>query len=140
MTTTTAKPGYGSSIKVERNGVPGTFDKIPNLSMADMSGIKAKMVEATHLDGGGWEEKIPTTLDAGQITADVHYDETNAIHNQILLDLVARTPRNFQFVSPSGTKYVQVAGFYESFNPSAKPDAPHTRKLVVQLTGPATFV
>ena len=101
---TSAIAAFGTFLKQGDGGTPEAFTTIAEVR--DISGpeLVSETVEVTNHDSvDGWKEYVATLLGGGAVTFGVNYIPTDATHDHttgLLVDMTARTLRNWQLVFP----------------------------------------
>lgn len=96
---------FGTLLKIGDGGSPTeTFTTIAEVGDINGVSLKQETEDVTnHSSPGGFKEKKPTILDAGQVKFSVNFIPTNATHSNtsgLIKDLVNKTLRNFKLVFP----------------------------------------
>jgi len=141
---TNALAAFGTLLKIGDGGGTEVFTSIAEVT--DISGPKFKLdtTEVTsHTSAGAWREKIPTLLDAGEMSLKINFIPTGATHSQtsgLLKDMRSRTKRNFQLLfSDSGVTTWSFAAYVTSFEPSEPIDGALAADVTLTITGAPTL-
>lgn len=140
-TTDTTMPGNGSSLSIE-SVTPGTYTVIPEVVSIDGPEAETGERETTPL-GAALKIIRPTLLDAGEVTATMNFDSTNAVHAGLYTKFLAKTYHNWRihlFV-PTGTADDQfdfeawIKGFkFSGFEPEGTVQVEMTLRITA-ITG-----
>lgn len=136
--------GFGTLLKIGDGGGTEVFTTIAEVKDISGPSFSADTVElTTHSSSGAWKEKLPTLLDAGEITLDINFIPTNATQSQstgLLRDFKNRTKRNFQLVWPDvgGTTWA-FSAYVTGFEPSAPVDDLLGASVTLTITGAPTL-
>lgn len=143
-------PAVGSILAVGNNGSPLLYNDVGNASNIKM-GLKAEQADTTNM-GTVWKQSIPTLLDAGTMTVELHFipdsvgqDNTTGLEGHgfsatgALGDIFAgREIRPWKITWPDGTFYI-----FNAFILDYPIDANVTKDLMInmtlQITGQPTF-
>lgn len=136
---------FGTLLKIGDGATP-TEGFTTIAEVLDISGpaLKANTEDVTsHSSTGGWEESIPTTLAAGEVTFDVNFIPTTATQSQtsgLLRDLKNKTKRNFQLVFPdTGSTTWPFAAYVTGFEPKAPVKGKLSAAVTLMITGQPTL-
>lgn len=107
-------------------------------------GLALGLTDGTHHGSpGGWIEKIPTLLDAGEVSFDIQYDPVGATHDAstgLINDMENKTLRNFQLVFPdTGTTTWSFSAYVAGFEPSAPVEGKLTASVMLDISGQPTL-
>jgi predicted secreted protein len=141
---TEALAAFGCLLKIGNGATSETFATIAEVN--DISGPKfaADTVEVTsHSSTAAWKERIPTLLDAGEVSFKINFIPTNATHSNtagLLKDFKGRTKRNFQllFTDTSPTTWT-FAAYVTGFEVAEAIDAQLTADVTLTITGAPTL-
>ncbi len=140
MTVTSAIAAYGTQLQMD----DGALNYTSIAELRDVSGpqIKANFADVTnHSSTGSYMERIPTTLDMGQISFKINFVPTAATHNAtagLTYVLTQKAKRSFKLIFPDSTNWV-CKGFVASVTPSEPVAGELNSAIVIQLTGSPTF-
>lgn len=141
---TSAINSFGTLLKIGDGGGTEVFTTIAEV--LDISGPALKMntEDATnHSSTGGYEEYIPTTLAAGELTFGLNFQPTAATHSQtsgLLKDFKNKTKRNFQLVFPdAGSTTWAFAAYVTGFEPKAPVKGKLSADVTLLITGQPTL-
>jgi predicted secreted protein len=141
---TAAIAGYGCLLKIGDGGTSETFTTIAEVT--DISGPKfsADTTEVTSYSStAAWKERIPTLIDAGEVSFKINFIPTNATHSQtagLLKDFKGRLKRNFQllFSDTSPTTW-SFAAYVTGFEVSEPLDGQLAADVTLSITGAPTL-
>jgi predicted secreted protein len=106
MPASQALSGFGTLLKIGDGGGTEVFTSIAEVTDIQGPSFKLDTQDVTgYTSPGGWREKIPGLLDAGDVKLTLSFLPTNATHSQstgLLRDMKNKTKRNFQLVFPDG--------------------------------------
>jgi predicted secreted protein len=141
---TSALAGFGTLLKIGDGGGTEVFTTIAEVT--DISGPKFKMetVEVTsHTSTGSWKERIPTLLDAGEISCKLNFIPTGATHSQtsgLLKDMKNKARRNFKLVFPdTGATTWTFAAYVTGFETGEPIDGALTADVTLTIDGAPTL-
>jgi predicted secreted protein len=116
----------------------GTFAAIPGVTKVSPFKIKAEHVDATAMDSsGGYREKVPTFLDAGQCVIDYNFNDALTAHTDLLGH--AGETIFFKVIFPGATKTANFSGILSPGGPDVPFDNKMTAQATVEITGPVTL-
>lgn len=108
--------------KIEREDTPGagTFTKLAGLRSINQPSVDAEFEDTTDMDAtSGFRTRLPTISSLGDIVAEFNYDTSDATHEQMLADSIARTVRLYRLTATDGGAEVQDVNCYiANFAPS----------------------
>lgn len=142
---TNALAGFGTLLKIGDGGTPTeVFTTIAEVKDITPPKLSMDTDDVTHQTSpGGWKEKLPTLLDAGEVTFELNFiptDATQGYSTGLIKDLVNKTRRNFQLVFPdSGSTTWAFAAFVTGFEPSAPVGGTLTASVTLTVTGQPTL-
>lgn len=131
----------GTLLKVG-DGVTPTegFTTIPHVGDIDGPGGDVGEIDVTdHSTVGNYAETLGDVQDPGQVTAPVHWDPAETLHQQLQSD--AGDPsqeRNYEIVYPDGSKE-SFAAYVQSFRTQAPVRGALTKQLTLRVAGAITF-
>ncbi len=135
----------GTLLKIGDGATP-TENYTTIAEVRDISGpaLKANTEEVTHHGStGGWEEHIPTTLSAGEVTFELNFIPTNATQSYtsgLVKDYKNKTKRNFQMVFPdAGNTTWQISAYVTGFEPKAPVKGVLRADVTLMITGQPTL-
>jgi len=141
----TEAPGaqWGQGTKLQRGDgeAEETFEDIARVSNISGPSLSLDTEDVTdHSSINGWEEIIPTILRSGEVSLDLNFVPTETTQTDLIVDMLARTLRNFRLVFPDQQSTVwsfkaYVTGF-ESEEPS---DGVLTATATLKVTGEPTM-
>lgn len=129
---TLLKSGNGASTEV--------FAVIPGVTNLSGPTLGGEFIDVTHhSSAGGYREKIPSFKEAGQVTFDLLYDDSETKHQALLTDYENRTLRNFTITLPTtGGEIWSFAAYVTSFELQASIDDAIKASVTLELTGAVT--
>lgn len=144
MTASTGKTGAGITFKVGDGASVEAFVAVANATNINISGRTVDEVDFTHLaSSGGYREFRAGFKDAGEIQMTLHFDPSNATH-QDLLDTKLNSGDVFNFeidFTPAGWAYKMTgAGFVRGADITINVDDPISVDCTVRVTGPLDIV
>jgi hypothetical protein len=108
-------------------------------------GLTANVEDVTARDSpGGWTQKLPTTLEAGDVTFDIFWipdEPTHATTGEagLVADLVARTKRIYRVVWPEERETWEFDAYVTGFVPSAPIQGALRASVTLSLDGAPAF-
>jgi hypothetical protein len=121
---------------------PEGFTTILDVLELSAPGITLDVEETTnHSQADYYRRFAGTLLDAGEVTATVLYDPSNATHVALVTDIQARTQRNFRLDFPGAATNARwsFAGYITGFAPETPTDAHLKAALTIKLTASITI-
>ncbi len=131
-------------LKIGDGATPENFTTIAEVKDIKGPGLKLNTEDVTSHDStDGWEEKIATTLAAGNVTFDINLAPASATHGLttgLLYDMVNRMRRNFQLVFPNvGATTWTIPAFVAEFSPSNPVKGALTSSITLEIAGKPTL-
>jgi len=141
---TSAINSFGTLLKIGDAATPENFTTIAEVADIGGPGLKANTEDVTHHgSSGGWEEKIVTTLAAGDVKFDLNFQPVASTHSQtsgLLRDMKNKTKRNFQLVFPdTGNTTWTFAAYVTGFEPKAPVKGKLSASVTLEITGQPTL-
>ena len=133
------KRGFGAKCSYETT-TPGTFVDIVGLTNITPFGLKTDIIDVTaHDSTNNYREKVPGSVDAGQLTLTGNYDPGAVSHIWLQTEAASSTVRNFKITWPgSPTKTTTFSGYVTAMGPDAPFDGKLTFSATVEITGAIT--
>lgn len=145
MTQSTAKIGLGAALLMGDGGSPEAFAIIANVVNIDGPSEQMEVVDVTHLQStGGFREKIPHLKDGGEVSFTLHFNPTEATHDDstgLKAKFDARTLTNFkvdltdQFASDN---IISFAGYVTGLGLAVAVDNVIEQQATITVTGAVT--
>lgn len=129
-------------LKAGDGGSPEAFTTVLDVLELSAPGISLDTEEITnHSQSDHYRKFAGTLLDAGEVSATVLYDPSNATHVALVADIAARTQRNFRLEFPGATTNARwsFAGYITSFQPETPTDAHLKASLSIKITASITI-
>lgn len=108
---------FGTLLKRGDGEEPEVFATIAGLGDVDEVSSEIRMAESTSHDSGGWVERTPLLLDAGDLSCVIRWNPSDPTHALLKSDHINMVKRNYQIVEtfPGGetadfAAYVQKIG------------------------------
>jgi hypothetical protein len=132
-----------TKLKAGDGGTPTeSFTTVLDVMELSAPGISLDTEEITNHSQSNYYRKFAgTLLDAGEVTATVLYDPSNATHVALVSDITARTQRNFRLEFPGATTNARwsFAGYITSFQPETPTDAHLKASITIKITDSITI-
>lgn len=145
MTATTGKAGRGTLLQMGDGGSPEVFATVGNVASVNGPNETMTMLDGTHLGSGDFMEKIAGMKDGGQVSLNVHYDPTNATHDQttgLKAKFDNKTLTNFRLNFAAiwnSNNLVSFAAFVNLGPISVAPNEIITRETTLEVSGAVTW-
>ena len=141
---TSAISSFGTLLKIGDGGGTEVFTTIAEVLDISGPGLSLGTEDVTsHSSTGGWKEKVPTLLDAGQVSFDVNFVPTGATQSYsagLVKDMVNKTKRNFQIIFPDSTTTTwSFSAYVVGFEPSAPVEGKLGASVTLEITGQPTL-
>lgn len=135
--------GLNTLLKIgQGDGPPETFTTVLDVIDFSAPGITLDTEELTNHSQANFYRKFGgTLLDGGEVSATVLYDPSNATHDQLKTDLVARTQRNFRMEFPGATTNARwsFTGYLTGLQVEAPIDEHLKAEITIKVTGSHTI-
>ena len=131
---------FGTTLRI--GGTAGTA--VVNITGVDGPELSAEMLDMTaHDSAGTFRERIPTFLDAGELSFTIQYDPGHATHRNaaggLLHLLTQRTVSSFAMGFPTTPAANWVfSGYVTKFKPAAPLDGALTAEVTITVSGAPT--
>jgi predicted secreted protein len=141
---TNALAAFGCLLKIGDGATSEAFTSIAEVTEISGPKFAADTVEVTsHTSTGAWKERIPTLIDAGEVSIKINFIPTGATHGQtsgLLKDFKNRTKRNFQllFSDTSPTTWT-FAAYVTGYEISEPVDGQLSADVTLSVTGAPTL-
>lgn len=109
-----AKHGYGTLVKVEDPGSPGSYLTIGEVGDIELGGFKAsKIGTTTHNDAATtpYETFIPGLLDPGDVKFKIHYLSEQYTHQLLWTTGQSRTKRKYRTYEPNNGEILEFNAY-----------------------------
>lgn len=139
---TIAKCAFGTLLKIGDGGGSEVFTTIAEVSQIKGIAPKVSTVKVTAHDTGPWEQKIPTLIDAGQVSFDLNFNNgaTQGFTSGLYNDMVNRTRRNFQLVIPTTVnKTCSFSGYVTDWPMDLPTDGAIKVSVTIEVDGQPTW-
>ncbi len=136
---------FGTLLKLGDGGSPTeTFTTIAEVKDISGPALKVNTEEVTsHSSTGSYEEHVPTTISAGEVSCDLNFVPTGATHSYtsgLIKDLKNKTKRNFQLVLPdTGSTTWTFAAYVTGFETKAPVKGVLSAAVKLLITGQPTL-
>lgn len=143
MTTSTGKTGRGVAFQIGDGGSPETFTAVANVASIGLTGRSAEEIDFTHLlSDGGFREFRQGFKDPGSINLELHFDPTNATHQNLLTKFLSGDTFvwRIDYSGNGWNAYEEGVGFV--MNPgdiTINPNDPVGGTATVRVTGQTTI-
>lgn len=135
-----AVSAQGSLLKIGDGGGTEVFTTIAEVRSISGPTASVNLEDVTSHDSSAWMEKIPTLIDAGEISFEINYT-SHTTQDQLRTDMFARTKRNFQLVlvplTPDET--IAFAAYITGFEVDAPHDGVLRASVTLAITGAITW-
>lgn len=144
MAESSGKTGRGIKFEMGDADSPINFVAVANVTSIGFTGRSADEIDFTHLDSsGGFRELRQGFKDPGSINLELHFDPTNATHQDLLAKFLSGDLFwwRINYTAAGWPQYEQGRGFVQ--NPgdtNITVDAPVGGTATVRVTGPTEFV
>lgn len=129
----------GTFLKVGDGVSVEGFTAVPECMKIGGPAIKFDLLDVTSHDSAAisaFREFIPGLADGDNITAELNWKPSNAVHKSLRVDSYARTKRNFKTVFPDSTdNTVLTATYIQSLVPKADIGAVLSAQITLKVTG-----
>ena len=141
--TSLALAAWGTQLKMDDGGGVN-FTTVAEVTALSGFKMKSDLKDATSHDSAvAFHDKIPTLLDAGEITFTINYIPTNATHKNVAGGLIYtwenRLKRTFKLVMPDGATTWTCLGYVTMFDVKLNVDDKVTADCTITLTGMPTL-
>lgn len=133
--------GRGSKLERGDGATPTEhFVAIAELTKINRSGSKADLADITNMDSGNYREKLPTLLDAGEISFEGNYIPSDATQVSLQSDFDGQTEHNWKIVLPGSRGNWSFAAYVTALDvPDLEVSKQATITGKLTITGAATF-
>ena len=130
---------FGTTLEID-NG--GSYSEVAYVRSVDGPNMSLETVDSTHHGStSGFRTYVAGLADAGEVSAEILFDPSNATHMNstgLLSELVGRTSEGFKITWPDATTATFTA-FVTAFSPSSPYEGMLTADVTLKLTGTVTF-
>lgn len=143
--TTAAKSSFGTYLKIGDGATSETFATIAEVLDIKGPSMSLETEDVTSHDStDGWVERIGTLLDGGEISFEMNWLPANVTQSYttsgLLLDMTARTKRNFQLVVPAASSLTwTIPALVTKFEPDLKVKGVQRASITLQVSGKPTL-
>lgn len=116
---------------------PDTFSTVANVSSINYFSLSAHVQETTsHSTGVPWRTKIPTLLEAGEVTGTINFVTDSVGHRLLLNDFANRVITDWRIAHPDTLASIfQCPGFFSKLHFKAPVDGITQADFTLTLTG-----
>jgi Lambda phage tail tube protein, TTP len=126
----------GIQIKIGDGGAPENFVTIPEVMKFKGPSLTQDLLDVTNHDSPqGAKEFIGGLLDAGELSFDINFQPTNAVHKQVYNDLTNRVKRNFQLIYPGAIAQDTFTALIAKFDGTADEKDRLLTTITLRITG-----
>jgi hypothetical protein len=127
----------GTLLKIGDGAGPEVFTTIPEVMRVNCPDVKTDLNDvSSHDSSGGFREFLPGLKDGDQVTAEMNWKPSHAIHKQVRVDAYAATKRNFKIILPDTADHVcAFSGYITGYPGQANVGEPLKNTLTVKVTG-----
>ena len=132
---------FGTLLKI--GGTAGTA--VANVTSIEGPGLSAEIIDITaHDSAGSYREKVPSFLDAGEVTLRINYNPNNATHKNAVGGLLKlfndKTSSSFALMFPVTPAVNWVfAAYVSAFSPSMPFDGKIEASVTLTVDGAPTL-
>lgn len=138
----TARAAINTLLQVGNGASPESWTTVANVSSISGPGFTSQVEDVTtHSNANPWREKIPTLLDAGELSFEVFFDPSEVTHQEEGTGLMSlflnRQRKRFKiaFPAPNQTSYYIFEGYVTNFENAFPVDGVITASCTITLTG-----
>ena len=137
LPTPIAQPSINTLLQRGNGQSPETFVTVANVSSIKGFSLSAHVVDVTsHSTGVPWRQKIPTLLDAGDLSADIFFITDSVGHRLLLNDFAIRRTGDWRYVEPDTLQTIfQCQMFFSKMDFTASVDGVTTAAITLTATG-----
>jgi|SRR5215467_6547050 len=129
---------WAMGTKVQRlNPSSSVYEDIPNLGDITGPGQNVDILDiTTHSSPNSYEEKTPTVIRSGELTATMGYDPANAVHKALLADLQSKRLGTWHLVmtDPANTT-LEFQGYVTNLSYSFPVTGKNQMNFALTITG-----
>lgn len=131
---------FGTELQRGNGADPEVFAAVGQVRSFDGPSESADQLDVTtHDSPGDYREKLPSFLDAGEVTLEVLWDPALISHVNLRTDLRNKTRRNFRMVWPDTAATTEsFAAYVTGYSRGAPHDAELTASITLLIDGPVT--
>jgi hypothetical protein len=133
---TSAISSQGASIAIGEIGCPESYAPIPEVSSINGPSGSAPIIDVTDLSSTG-KEKQPGLMDEGQVTLEVNYLPSNAVHEMMRQARANRGLKSFRITFVGGTTFT-FSGYVVGFSVTNAVDQVMKVSITIEITGSIT--
>ena len=130
---TSAISSQNTIIAREDDDTPGTFVTISEIRSFNGPGGQANVIDATNLSSAA-REKLMGLADEGQLSLDISYVPTDAIHQALLEDRALKRKKNFKITFSNGTSIATFAAYVLGFTVTGGVDQLVASTITLEIT------
>lgn len=138
----TARAAINTLLQVSAGGSPESWVTIAGISSINGPSFNVEVQDVTtHSNALPWRSKIPTLLDAGELSFDLFFDPSESSHSENSNGIVAlflnrvKTRWRLKFPPPNNTSYFICEGFCSRFEMQEPVDGVLTASCTITWTG-----
>ena len=142
MSTSIAIVASGTLIKLASDSSATLFTTIPESIKIGCPNVKFDLLDVTSHDSSGWfKQFIPGLSDGENVTDEINFVPTNAIHIQLRTDAYARTLDSFEILFPGGGTGANIAfnAYIMSYPATADVGQVLRATMTAKVTGEPTW-
>jgi predicted secreted protein len=127
----------GTLLKVNNSGLV----TVPEVMRVNCPDVKTDLNDVTSHDStGGFREFLPGLKDGDQVTAEMNWKPSNAVHKQLRIDAYAAALKTFNIVLPDVTDNTcAFSGYITGYPGQANVGEPLKNTLTIKVTGMPTW-
>ena len=132
---TVAYVGRGCKFSLQTGTSPTVYTEVGQISKWDMSGIKANLADVTNLDSpSAFVERIPTTLDPGEITITGILNPANVSIADLLTLCQSQTLSYWQMALSDNVTYIRFWAYVTEYAPASSVEPTKALVFSAKLT------
>jgi predicted secreted protein len=133
---TSAVSSQGALIAISDVGCPFSFQNITEVSSINGPTGSAPIIDVTDLSSTG-KEKQPGLMDEGQVTLEINYIPTNAVHELLRAVRASRELHLFRITFVGGTTFT-FSAYVVGFSVTNAVDQVMKASVTLEITGAVT--
>jgi hypothetical protein len=133
--------GANTLFKVGDGATPTeAFTAVAEVRSISGPSITVDTTDTTSMTSGVWRRKVPTLIDAGEVTFDIAFMPMETGHADLYQDLKDRVLRNFKVVFPTTPAWEwSISGYVTGFEQEFPMDDVITTSVTITLVGEPTL-
>ncbi len=130
---TAAISSQNTVIARESDDTPGTYEDISEIRSFNGPGGQANVIDATNLASTA-REKLMGLADEGQLSLDISYVPTDAVHQLLLEDRALKRKKNFRITFSNSTSVATFAAYVLGFTVTGGVDQLVASTITLEIT------